>query len=159
MRRRFVMIPPMTALSVDAPPQEGYGKTFLVGGGRSPKALRCSGAPLRGPKSNTHLAVAVHRCFRPADPTHTARPNGFCSNPRRSEPSSGVPPRAVARLLFEPEARFLSARRVRRALGGASSAGYRTMCVRRSDRGGLSFGDFSLAVQRKVTCRGSATHK
>src|SRR3989338_5109246 len=26
-------------------------------------------------------------------------------------------------------------------------------------RGGLSFGDFSLAAQRKVTCRGSATHK
>src|SRR3990170_3131931 len=25
--------------------------------------------------------------------------------------------------------------------------------------GGLSFGDFSLAAQRKVTCRGSATHK
>src|SRR3990172_1331942 len=26
-------------------------------------------------------------------------------------------------------------------------------------RGGLSFGDFSSAAQRKVTCRGSATHK
>ena len=54
---------------------------------------------------------------------------------------------------------FLSARRVRRALGGASSAGDRALCARRSDRGGLSFGDFSLAVQRKATCRGSATHK
>ena len=30
---------------------------------------------------------------------------------------------------------------------------------RRSDRGVLSFGDFSLHEQRKVTCRGSATHK
>ena len=112
-----------------------------------------------GAENRTHLAVAVHRCFRPADSTHTARPNGFCSHPRLSEPSTAAPPRGVARLLFEPEARFISARRVRRALGGARSAGDRALCARRSDRGGLSFGDFSLAAQRKVTCRGSATHK
>ena len=29
----------------------------------------------------------------------------------------------------------------------------------RSARGGLFFGNFLLAVQKKVTCRGSATHK
>src|SRR3990172_12723115 len=62
---------------------------------------------LRGPKSNTHLAVAVHRCLRPAGLIYRARPNGFCSNPRRSEPSKAEPPRGVARLLFEPEPRCL----------------------------------------------------
>src|SRR3990172_12306442 len=42
---------------------------------------------------------------------------------------------------------LLSARRVRRALGGASSTGHRAQRARRSDRGGLSFGDFFFSLQ------------
>ena len=178
MRRRFVMIPPMTALSVEPPPAASKSylwvadprqvSFFYAAKRKSPKKrpprshrplrgfLCCAGMHecrgrrdaqerpllarigarlnrraqttrfgleqeasdtpdsccdarrwLRGPKSNTHLAVAVHRCLRPAGLIYRARPNGFCSNPRRSEPSTAAPPRGVARLLFEPEPRCL----------------------------------------------------
>jgi len=51
------------------------------------------------------------------------------------------------------------ARRVRRA-PGCSEARREPRGVYAAKRPGrISFGDFSLSVQRKVTCRGSATHK
>jgi len=52
-------------------------------------------------------------------------------------------------------------RRVGLAPGEARRAGNREriICERRSDRGVLSFGDFSLDEQRKATCPGSTTQK
>jgi len=58
--------------------------------------------------------------------------------------------------VFEPEARILRPASWR-APGGARNGGHRRS--RRALRGVISFGDFSLDKQRKVTCRGSATHK
>src|SRR3990170_8803269 len=106
-----------------------------------------------GGKQKNPFGPAVHRCFRPAESTHTARPNGGCPHPRRSEPSTAAPPRGVARLLFEPEARFISARRVRRALGGARSAGDRALCARRSDRACFLSVPF-FVLHRMCECRG-----
>ena len=54
---------------------------------------------------------------------------------------------------------FLSARRVGRVPGRSEARrGPRGACAAKRP-GRVSFGDFSLRVQRKVTCRGSATHK
>jgi len=55
---------------------------------------------------------------------------------------------------------LLRARRVGRASGSGEERRAPALIVRgRSDRGGLSSGDSSLAGQRRVTCRGSTTHK
>jgi len=70
------------------------------------------------------------------------------SRRRASQPASGV-----SRDFWSSPRRVFCARRVRRAPRRARSAG-----SSRRLRGVISFGDFSLDKQRKVTCRGSATH-
>src|SRR3989344_7758088 len=67
---------------------------------------------------------------------------------RASQPESGE-----ASLVFEPEARILRPRVRRAPIPARSARGCRRL------RGVISFGDFSLDKQRKVTCRGSVTHK
>jgi hypothetical protein len=55
---------------------------------------------------------------------------------------------------------FFIRRRVRLARGLTEERrGPRVMFARRSDGGGIFFGRFLLAEQKKATCRGSATHK
>src|SRR3990170_465358 len=49
---------------------------------------------------------------------------------------------------------FLSARRVRRALGGASSAGHRAVCARRSDRGVFLLVAFLCTSKEKLPAVG-----
>jgi hypothetical protein len=70
------------------------------------------------------------------------------SRRRASQGKSGE-----ASLVFEPEARFM-----RPASWSSARWGEEWRKISRAP-GRISFGDFSLSIQRKVTCRGSATHK
>ncbi len=55
--------------------------------------------------------------------------------------------------------RVLGGRRVGERPVGRGTEGTASLCEAACAPGRISFGDFSLSVQRKVTCRGSATHK
>jgi len=95
------------------------------------------------------------------------RDQGFsrasCSSPRRVVCARRVrraPDRArVRRSRRGSPVDFRAAERARHVGAPRVRTGHRPVCGRRSDRGVLSFGSFSLHEQRKGTCRGSATHK
>jgi len=81
-------------------------------------------------------------------------------NPPSSQPSTAANTEGIRETMFEPERAVFARRRVRLALGvGEERREPLVGFERRSDRGGLSSGDSSLAEQRRVTCRGSTTHK
>ena len=100
----------------------------------------------------------------------SARSDGVLKTPTLAIPAGGLErqvfsgPRSARRVpqpqrgfssetVFEPETRSVRPASWR-APGGARNGG-----SSRALRGVFSFGDFSLDKQRKVTCRGSATHK
>ncbi len=70
--------------------------------------------------------------------------------PRRSSPSTGAQPGVVKRALSERVAREARSRELRSARLREERREPRAFCAA-SDRGVLSFGDFSLDKQRKVT--------
>src|SRR3989304_1816747 len=88
-----------------------------------------------------------------AEEARMSRRPGMAESDHRSVPKGCRAPPVRARGAF-PAPGELGAR-----LGARGAQGTARNRARRSDRGGLSFGDFSLAVQRKATCRGAATHK
>jgi len=113
----------------------------LPSSGRSPKACRCSGAPYGVLKTPPRTGL---RWF-------AQTPVGASRAPSQAGSRRETPDRARGALY--------SARRVRRAPGRSEARrGPRAVCAAKRP-GRISFGDFSLSVQRKVTCRGSATHK
>jgi hypothetical protein len=142
-----------TSLSRRAPRSDPSLRPF----GLADKGLRCSRAPYG--EGEQHPFGRVVSCnVKPAGPNGVAGPDGCCSIPVGASRAPQSRPGVFASLWSSPR-RVVCARRVRFAPGRARSAGDRAVCARRSDRGGLFFGDFLLAGQKKVTCRGSATHK
>ena len=90
---------------------------------------------------------------KPTELSNTARLNHGCRWAPYGAPSLAARPGVVREHLVEPEARCSAPGELRSAGSGEKR--------RKGSRhpGRLSFGDFSLATQRKVTCRGSATRK
>jgi hypothetical protein len=81
-------------------------------------------------------------------------------NPRRASRAPQLLPDEFARPCSSPKRVFFSLGELGERPGAVRRAGHPHVFFVRAQRPGrVSFGDFSLHEQRKVTCRGSTTHK